>query len=45
MAAGADGLISVMANAFPAKVAAMVHHIMNQQLVDALTEFRAEKAA
>ena len=35
MAAGADGLISVMANAFPSKVAAMVHHIMDQQMVDA----------
>lgn len=35
MAAGADGLISVMANAFPAKVANMVHHVMNQQLEEA----------
>lgn len=35
MAAGADGLISVMANAFPSKVASMVHHIMDQQLTDA----------
>ncbi len=35
MAAGADGLISVMANAFPAKVANMVHHVMNQQLGEA----------
>lgn len=35
MAAGADGLISVMANAFPAKVADMVHHIMRQELVEA----------
>ncbi len=35
MAAGADGLISVMANAFPAKVAAMVHHIMKQELEEA----------
>ena len=35
MAAGADGLISVMANAFPSRVAGMVHHIMDQQLNDA----------
>ncbi len=35
MAAGADGLISVMANAFPKKVADMVHHIMRQELVEA----------
>ena len=35
MAAGADGLISVMANAYPGKVAQMVHHIMDQQLTDA----------
>ena len=35
MAAGADGLISVMANAFPAKVADMVHYIMNQELDEA----------
>ena len=35
MAAGADGLISVMANAFPKKVADMVHHIMRQELDDA----------
>ena len=35
MAAGADGLISVMANAYPGKVARMVHHIMDQQLDDA----------
>ena len=35
MAAGADGLISVMANAFPGKVAQMVHHVMDQQLEDA----------
>lgn len=32
MAAGADGLISVMANAYPAKVSAMVHHVMKQEL-------------
>jgi len=32
MAAGADGLISVMANAFPKKVADMVHDIMRQEL-------------
>ena len=37
MAAGADGLISVMANAFPKKVADMVHHIMRQELVEART--------
>jgi 4-hydroxy-tetrahydrodipicolinate synthase len=36
MAAGADGLISVMANAFPAKVAGMVHHIMHHELDKAL---------
>ncbi len=35
MAAGADGLISVMANAYPGKVAQMVHHVMDQQLEDA----------
>ena len=35
MAAGADGLISVMANAYPGKVAQMVHHVMDQQLDDA----------
>ena len=35
MAAGADGLISVMANAFPAKVAGMVHHILHQELEEA----------
>ena len=35
MAAGADGLISVMANAFPGKVAQMVHHVIDQQLTDA----------
>ena len=35
MAAGADGLISVMANAFPAQVADMVHHIMHQELAEA----------
>ena len=35
MAAGADGLISVMANAYPGKVANMVHHVMDQQLDDA----------
>lgn len=35
MAAGADGLISVMANAFPKKVADMVHHIMRQELDEA----------
>ena len=35
MAAGADGLISVMANAYPGKVASMVHHVMDQQLEDA----------
>ena len=35
MAAGADGLISVMANAFPAKVADMVHHIMHEELEEA----------
>jgi 4-hydroxy-tetrahydrodipicolinate synthase len=37
MTAGADGLISVMANAFPKKVADMVHHIMRQELVEART--------
>jgi 4-hydroxy-tetrahydrodipicolinate synthase len=37
MAAGADGLISVMANAFPKKVADMVHHIMANRLDDART--------
>ena len=35
MAAGADGLISVTANAYPGKVAQMVHHVMDQQLDDA----------
>lgn len=35
MAAGADGLISVVANAYPGKVAQMVHHVMDQQLDDA----------
>ena len=35
LAAGADGLISVMANAYPGKVAQMVHHVMDQQLEDA----------
>ena len=35
MAAGADGLISVMANAYPGKVAQMAHHVMDQQLDDA----------
>ena len=35
MAAGADGLISVLANACPGKVAQMVHHVMDQQLEDA----------
>ena len=35
MAAGADGLISVMANAYPGKVAQMVHHVIDQQLDDA----------
>ena len=35
MASGADGLISVMANAYPGKVAQMVHHVMDQQLDDA----------
>ena len=35
MASGADGLISVMANAFPAKVADMVHHIMANRLDEA----------
>lgn len=35
MAAGADGLISVMANAYPSKVAQMVHDVMDQQLGNA----------
>ena len=35
MAAGADGLISVMANAYPRKVADMVHDTMNGNLVEA----------
>lgn len=37
MAAGADGLISVMANAFPKKVADMVHHILANRLDEART--------
>ena len=37
MAAGADGLISVMANAFPKKVADMVHHILANRLDKART--------
>lgn len=35
MASGADGLISVMSNAFPAKVSAMVHHIMAGRMDEA----------
>ena len=35
MAVGADGLISVMANAFPRKVSNMVHYAMKGNLLEA----------